>query len=84
MADQPSDLAVMSFEWLKQCIRTQLDRMENKIRDFKRRLSANEVTVAQQGMQIAHVNNRMDRLNEWLLRIEKSLDLSEAPNPAAE
>jgi predicted nucleic acid-binding Zn-ribbon protein len=80
---EPSDLAVMTFELLKR-IQVQLDDMQADIRDLKVRMSAVEGMLAQQGVQIAALNSRMDRFDERLIRIERRLDLVEDTKPAAE
>jgi predicted nucleic acid-binding Zn-ribbon protein len=78
MADtrDASDLAVMTFELLKR-MQAQMDRIEGDVQNIKVRMSAVEVAIGQ-------LNSRMDRFDDRLVRIEKRLDLTEAPNPAAE
>ena len=72
-----SELAVMTFELLKR-IQTQLDRVENDARDLRIHVAGVEASVAQQGVQMAALNARMDRFDERLTRIEKRLDLTDA------
>ena len=53
-------------------------RIELDISDIKSRLSHVEVAVAQQALQIAEINHRIDRFDDRLARIERRLDLTDA------
>ena len=72
-----TDIATMTFELLKR-MQGQLNRMEADIGDVKLRMSAIEHQFAQQSLQIAGLNGRMDRFDERLSRVERRLDLAEA------
>ncbi len=59
-------------------IQGRLGRIELDISEIKSRLSHVEVSVAQQAVQTAEINGRMDRFDERLSRIERRLDLTAA------
>jgi predicted nucleic acid-binding Zn-ribbon protein len=59
-------------------IRASQDRMELDVSEMKSRMSALEQTTGQVLISIGTMNQRMDRFDERLSRIEKRLDLIEA------
>jgi chromosome segregation ATPase len=59
-------------------IRASQERMELDIGEIKGRLSALEQTTGQVLNSIGIMNQRMDRFDERLARIERRLDLIEA------
>ena len=62
------------LEHLKR-IQAKLDSIGFDLTDLKVRQSTSEQHLAQQGVQFAALNARMDRFDERLGRIEKRLDL---------
>jgi predicted nucleic acid-binding Zn-ribbon protein len=77
MADHdPSDLAVMTFEMLKR-IQQQLDRMENDIHDLKVRMTNVDMHMGTMMSSIGGLNQRMDRMDDRVARIEPRLDIAD-------
>ena len=71
------DVGSLTYELLKR-VSARLERIEDDVSDLKVRLSGVEAAVAQQAVQIAALNARMDRFDERLKRIERRLDLTDA------
>ncbi len=71
------DNETLILEILKN-IQGRIGRIELDISDMKSRLSHVEVSVAQQALQLAEMNLRMDRLEERVGRIERRLELTDA------
>ena len=59
-----------------------MDKIETGLAEIKSRLSSLEITVAQQGVQVAAIHHRMDRFDDRLGRIETRLDLVDGANLA--
>jgi hypothetical protein len=59
-------------------VRASQDRMELDVGEMKSRMSVLEQTTGQILISIGTMNQRMDRFDERLSRIEKRLDLIEA------
>lgn len=58
-------------------IRASQERMEQDIHDLKLRMTSVENQLGQHQVQFAAMNQRMDRVDERLTRIERRLDLVE-------
>ncbi len=71
MSDKPdpSDLAVMTFELLKRS-QVQITDVQADMRNLKVRMSAVETGIG-------HLNSRMDRFDERMVRIERRLELAD-------
>ena len=61
-----------------QAMQTDMSDMKFDIRDLKTRMTMVEEHIGSSIIAISGVNNRLDRLNDRVERIEKRLDLSEA------
>ena len=59
-------------------IPSRLGRMKRDIADIQSRPSHVAVAIAQQPLQVAELDGRMDRFDERLARIERRLDLIDA------
>jgi len=55
-------------------------RFENDMQDLKVRMSSIEAQLTTLRIDVTHVLHRMDRMDERLLRIERRLDLADAPS----
>jgi len=55
-------------------------RFENDMQDLKVRMSSIESQLTTLRTDVTHVLHRMDRMDERLLRIERRLDLADAPS----
>lgn len=80
MSDQPDTLVLV---YLRR-IDARLERMEDDLKDVKRRLTALEESQARMHQDIAAIRGdyaglplRMDRFDDRLARIERRLDLAE-------
>lgn len=71
------DIANLTLEYLKR-FDARLERISDDVSDLKERVGHLETSIAQQGVLIANMSNRMDRIDGRLQRIEKRLDLVEA------
>lgn len=74
MAEQPDSIVI---EMLKR-IRASQERMELDITDLKVRVSSLELHQGQILTLLGGINQRLDRLDERVARVERRLDLVDA------
>ncbi|WP_419825506.1 hypothetical protein [Sphingomonas sp.] len=71
------NLESLTLEVLRRIDR-RLDNIEGDIHDLKMRVTALDEHTAGMLISLSGINNRMDRFDEHLARVERRLDLSEA------
>ena len=61
-----------------------LDRLVDEVQDLKRRTTSLDRQAGDLRVDPAGVSARLDRIDDRLVRVERRLDLSEAPEPTTE
>ncbi len=73
-----ADVESLVLEQLR-AIRAKVDKIDDDLGDLRQRMSSVERHMANLQVDVANIHERLDRQGEPLDRIERRLDLSEAP-----
>jgi hypothetical protein len=80
VSDDPNtnvlDYLRVQFDW----VHVKLDRLSDDVADLKRRMTSLETQVALLHSDFANQSLRIDRIEMWLEKIERRLDLVDAPS----
>ena len=77
MSDNPQVLDFLREQFAR--VHTKLDLISGDVTNLKVRMSGLEAEAGHVRLGLAEVNSRLDRLDERVARIERRLDLADAP-----